>query len=619
MKKVIGIIIFLTIYFISFSQVEIKKSEETIVVNNQKYYLHKVEAGQTFYSICKAYNVSQRDVAKANLLYSPDIKVGMILKIPIVIKEEINSPDFYFHKVLKGETLFALSKKYNVSIEDIIKHNPDAKYGIKTDQILKIPNIKKGNFDYEDDNIFYYTVESGNTLFSISQKFGVSMELIIKFNPDLEDTETLASGQLLKIPKKNHDIPEDISIDSTENKSYEHLYFEDENIVPCSRFIYDKSLTFNIVVLLPFFLDDNLKKISSYRDSKDKMFIKKTKNFYELYEGMFLALQKLKRQGLNINLSVFDTKNDAKTVKDIMDGLNYPEVDLIIGPVYTENVRIASHYAKLNHVNLVSPLSKNIDLISNNPFIFQVIPSKEMQIRQTSEMLEKAQDSSIIIVHNGTEQEIKAIEIYKEKLLKSFYNTEQNNSTSIKVINFNTGGEKNIEDALSVEDENVVIIPSNEEVFITRVIDRLDSVTDVYKIKLLGSPKWKNYQSINFHNLQSMSFQYISPIFKDYTNPELKDFLMNYRSAYETEPSDYSYEGYDILYYFANALRKYGRHFQFCLSSADILPNRYGIVLDFDFKRNNENGGFENNGIFILKYDENYRLINAKNIEKEIP
>ncbi|MCF6364635.1 MAG: LysM peptidoglycan-binding domain-containing protein [Bacteroidales bacterium] len=606
MKRIIGIFIFLSIFELSFSQTEIKKSDETAIINNQKYYLHKVEAGQTLYSICKAYNVSQKDVAKANNILTSSIKIGQILKMPIVNKEEKDSPDFIFHKVTAGETLYALSKKYNVSVEDIIMHNVDAKYGIKTDQVLKIPNIKKGNFDYEDENIYYYTVEKGNTLFSISQKFGMPIRQIVLFNPETKNG--LKAGQTLKIPKTNYDISERLPINNdTEIQIYEHLYFEEEGITPCNKFVYNKTMSFNIVLLLPLHLDRNVYYISNYKDEKDKMFYKNTKVFFELYEGILLALQTLKKQGLSINLSVYDTKNDSKTVNDIMKSLNYNDVDLIIGPVYSANVKIATNYAKNNRINLISPLSQNIDLIKNNPFVYQVVPSTEMRIKKTSDMFGRMHDTSIVMIHNGTEKEKKLINIYKNKLVQSSSFQETTNAISLKTVNYNKGGEETIEDALSVGVQNVIVIPSDEEVFITQVVDKLNLLSETYDIKLVGSPNWESFQNINLKHLKDLSFHYISPVFRNYSNPEVKKFVAEYRTTFETEPSIYSFEGYDIMYYFANALRKYGRHFQFCLSPGDAIPDKNGIVFDFDFVRTNKNGGFENNGMFILEYSENFQ------------
>jgi len=617
MKRIFTILILISISISIYSQTEIKLSEKTIVIDNQKFYLHEVLKNQTFFSICRAYGVSQKDVAKANKLYSPsDINFGTILKIPIVNKEEQNSPDFIFHKVNSGDTLYALSKRYNVSIEDILKHNPNVKYGIKLDEIIKIPNIKKGNFDYEDDNIYYYTVETDNTLFSISQRFGVSIKQLIIFNP--VTINGLKAGQVLKIPKTNNGVSEILPVlhkDSSEAISYDHLYFVDDGILPCSDYNYDKNTSFNIILLLPLFLEDNLLKLNRYRrnsDKKHKMFYKNTQNFIEIYEGILLALQKLKTQGLSVNITVYDTKKDSKIVKDIMENLNYPNIDLIIGPVYSKNINIVANYAKTHHVNLVSPLSQNNTLINNNPFVFQVIPSNEMRIKKTSEVFKKLNNKSFVIIHNGTEKEKKLIDIYKEKLCSPVLFQEISKGISLKTVDYSIGGVERVEDALSVGVENIVIIPSTEEVFVTQAINQLDTLTTNYNIKLIGSSKWEHFQSINLENLKKLSFQYVSPSFIDYSDKYVDMFVKEYRLTYKTEPSVYSFEGYDIMYYFANALRKYGRHFQFCLSSEIAIPNKHGLIFDFNFERTSKYGGFENTEIFILEYDDNFRLKEAK-------
>ncbi len=606
MKKILGVFIFLLIYIVNFAQTEINKSDKTVVINNQKFYLHKVEQGQTLYSICKAYNVSQKDVAKANKIITSSINSNQILKIPLVNKEEKDTPDYNYHKVMKSETLYALSKKYNISVEDIIRHNPDAKYGIKIEQILKIPNVKKGNFDFEDEDIYYYTVEKGNTLFSISQKFGLPIKQIVLFNPETKNG--LKTGQTLRIPKTNYDISERLPVvNNTESENYEHLYFEDKDIAPCNKFTYNKSMNFNVVLLLPLHIDRNIYFISNYKDEKDKMFYKNSQLFFEIYEGIFLALQTLKKQGLSINLSVYDTKNDSKTVKDIMDKLNYPNVDLIIGPIYSANVKIAAHYAKKHHINLISPLSQNNELIEENPFVYQVVPSNEMRIKKTSDMFGRLHDTSIVIIHNGTEKEQKSIDVYKKKLSQSFSFQEKTDDISLKIVNYNEGREERVEDALSIGIQNVIIIPSDEEVFITQVIDKLYLLTENYDIKLVGFPNWESFQNINLEHLKDLSFHYISPVYRNYSNTKVKNFIDEYRTIFETEPSISSFEGYDIMYYFANALRKYGRHFQFCLSPNSVLPNKTGLVFDFDFVRTNNNGGHENNGTFILEYDDNFQ------------
>ena len=157
MKQTLGILfIFFALSFSVNAQVSVKISNQTINLNGKKYYLHKVEIGQTLYSVSKAYNINQEEIRSINNLTSNNLKLGQLLKIPYTkIKDKDTSPDFFYHKVKQGETLFSLSQKYYVSIEEIIESNPEVKYGLKTDQILRIPNNFKKSRKEKKRAIFY--------------------------------------------------------------------------------------------------------------------------------------------------------------------------------------------------------------------------------------------------------------------------------------------------------------------------------------------------------------------------------------------------------------------------------------------------------------------------------
>ena len=68
---------------------------------------------------------------------------------------------------------------------------------------------------------------------------------------------------------------------------------------------------------------------------------------------------------------------------------------------------------------------------------------------------------------------------------------------------------ESIEDALSVGLENVIIIPSDDEAFVTQVIDKLYALSENYQIELIGSPSWESFQNINLDQLQSMFVKYL--------------------------------------------------------------------------------------------------------------
>ena len=169
MKK---ILLFLLISFASqaiFAQHGITKSEKIIVTDGQKYFLHKVEEGHTLYAISRAYGVSVKSIAKANNRISMKIKTGQTLKIPASASES-NAPDFYWHKVTRGQTLYSVAKKFNVSPNDIENYNAGAAQGIHAGQVLKIPNAQKKSVEQEDQNFFYHPVKYGeNAVFHFAE------------------------------------------------------------------------------------------------------------------------------------------------------------------------------------------------------------------------------------------------------------------------------------------------------------------------------------------------------------------------------------------------------------------------------------------------------------------
>lgn len=99
------------------------------------------------------------------------------------------------HTVLKGETLYSISKKYNVKTEDIVKLNPEVKDGVKENTEIMIPSNAKGVVAKPTLNEYKYEVQQGETLYAISKKIGISVEEMIKNNPTSK--EGVAAGQTL--------------------------------------------------------------------------------------------------------------------------------------------------------------------------------------------------------------------------------------------------------------------------------------------------------------------------------------------------------------------------------------------------------------------------------------
>lgn len=218
-KWLILIVLFFSVSLQSMAQEYLaKKSEATIKENGTKYYVHTVEKGNTLYNISKVYHVSTSVIEELNPEIKPGLKIGMELKIPF---HSPQSDDYIYHIVKKKETLYQISKIYNVKIDDIISINEIADGKISEGQYLKIPSM----FVNADQNILHelaeeeqqqkidenkykiYKVQPKETLFTIGKRFGISVDAIMYLN-DLKNSN-IHEGQSLILPKKLFEKEED--------------------------------------------------------------------------------------------------------------------------------------------------------------------------------------------------------------------------------------------------------------------------------------------------------------------------------------------------------------------------------------------------------------------------
>ena len=143
-----------------------------------EYIVHTVEAKQTLYAISKMYSVLVTDIQKANPeLENTGIKIGQTLRIPVkrINKKEVKksvvtiSADTIYHQVVKKETLYGLTKKYEISEEELLTYNPALKDGLKLDMVVKIP-IQINAVNHEDEMEFEAPKEDSLVLHEVLPK-----------------------------------------------------------------------------------------------------------------------------------------------------------------------------------------------------------------------------------------------------------------------------------------------------------------------------------------------------------------------------------------------------------------------------------------------------------------
>lgn len=161
---------------------EIYEEEENIYI---------VKKGDTLYSIAMANNTTVDELKKANNLTSNILSTGQLLKIPSALLPEST------YIVKKGDSLYSIANKYNTTIDELKRINNLTSNILSIGQVLKLPSDKESNIEKEENTISY-TVQKGDSLYSIARKYDTTIDRIKDLNN--LTTNLLSIGQVLLIP-----------------------------------------------------------------------------------------------------------------------------------------------------------------------------------------------------------------------------------------------------------------------------------------------------------------------------------------------------------------------------------------------------------------------------------
>jgi len=252
------------------------------------------------------------------------------------VTETINGKEYYIHTVKKGQSLYMISKAYNVDIDEVIRENPEVRDGLKADQKLKIPT-------------------------------GITEQ-----------------------PKKQQK--------KTAEEKPAPLVAEPEKELPCGEDHSKKKPVYNVALMMPLYLDDvGMMDADNLPDDPDNDY--KPLRFIQFYEGLRIALDSLDRAGMKFNLYVYDVEKDSMKTKRMLKNPEFKKMDLIIGVLYNQAFHIVSDFAKQNGIPLVNPISERDQIIDNNEWVFKVKPSLTTQPAHLADFLVKncSHDNVIII------------------------------------------------------------------------------------------------------------------------------------------------------------------------------------------------------------------------------
>jgi LysM repeat protein len=638
-RSFILLLAILTFSTMAWPQVPVERSKDKVVISGITYYLHLVKKGETVYSISKAYGITSEELARENPPALNGLREGQSLRIPErivaaplpteyppVTQAKHDENKFIYHKLQPGETIYYLSRKYSVSENDVIQSNP----GIDINKLplgseIAIPRTQfmneKETFTNQQVKGYYHKVLKGETMSSIARLYGMPVRELRRENRDMRFPQV---GDYMRIPGMEAAKEEEVAaaVDTVQLIPDEQVVYYDKPLEYTP--VRNLSGTFDIAVLLPFYLPENSrryeidssksvkgKKIYQEMNRSDDWIYPRSLGFVEMYEGILLAADTLRSLGLDINIHVFDIKSDTLEAIRLIRSGKLDNMDLVIGPVHSGNLAIVASYAGNRGIPVVSPVQlSNNSVLENNPFLFMASSTLEVAQDAIARKISDYYNNNIVLIHSSTDEgdlsrfrnmilnELSYKIPFEEIRLRDmiFYSRSVFGNDSIN----------RLAHALSDRDENVIVIASEDGPVMSESITDFHSLSRKFSMKVFGYPGMRYLDNLDHKVCFDLGLMIYSPYWIDYSRQDVVQFNSDFRAKFLTQPSEMSYawQGYDIVYYFLSGLAIHGKDF---ISHPEI-HNPDLLHTEFDFRRKENNDGFENQKLYLIRYSNNYEL-----------
>lgn len=170
--------------------------------NEQEYITYTVKSGDTLYKIANQSNTSVQQLIDLNNLTSTNLSIGQTLLIPSKDNSSNNNSTTTY-TVKSGDSLWSISQMFNITVQQIINANNLTTNNLSIGQVLTIPNFNMEDNGNNDSSTITYTVKTGDSLYSIAKRFNTTVDEIKRLNQ--LSSNLLSLGQKLIIPSATGD------------------------------------------------------------------------------------------------------------------------------------------------------------------------------------------------------------------------------------------------------------------------------------------------------------------------------------------------------------------------------------------------------------------------------
>ena len=585
-----------------YKPVPVTISRSQVSMNGKTYYAHIVLERQTIYGITKAYGVTEEDLYAANpMLAQEGLKAGTVLYVPVVSEQRVapkpvekekpaekvetptvqkekparsenkpvvvdttpvRTPDkdgFIEHTVKWFEDIYDVARNYDVTPQEIMAANGLKSSRISKRQTLRIPVTDKARESLKE-LLPPETVKVEPVLENPAVKV-VTAEEPVKNDPVRE----VAAQNANPVEEQDPVVTKPEETDSPEPEDGPLDWLTGKG-------------TAELALILPF--------NAAGRTSETNM---------DFYSGVLMALRDLKKEGVKTTLNVFDLQAGTPTSLDL--GKN----DFILGPITTTDLTTVLGVTD-GRVPVISPLDQRAGELAGTYEGFIQAPSSTAS--QYAELAawaaeECAREDKIILVTEKSSNGSTAPAVGVRNALVEA-------GTAFEGVSWTQGEGRSLPASLTSRltrnGVNRIIVASEKESFVSDLVRNLGILLGRgYKIVLYAPSRIRTFETIDSSTYHQCYLHICSPYFADYDAENVKAFIRSYRALYQTEPSQFAFQGYDLAHYFARLCAKYGSRWTRALDRETAT----GLHTDFHFVKV-RNGSYQNVGIRRIQYGTDY-------------
>ena len=601
-------LIFTTLSGAAVELLPVDKSPVIVFINGKKYYVHTVKSGDTLYSIAKAYEVGEDAIRDSNPGVADGLRIDQTVKIPVpesaILKakaEKKRKKDYITHKVKAGQTLYAIARDYNISVATLREDNPSvnpqalsvgetlwirrAAIGSSTEQQAQAEiaeytdNLNKAT---DDDGFDHHVVKPGETIYSLSRRYGITEAEFAQLN---DVSQGLKAGAIIRIPRAK-EVEQEVVAEADNTPA---------QTTPGTEITFQKldaMQDLNIALMLP--MNINAKPNASY---------------VEFYQGFLLGLDDVKKTSNgNTKLTVYNTSHDQLKVQQIVGSTMFEGTNLIVGPVYEDELNPVLQYAHKNSVPVVSPLA-NISAVQS-PALYQLSPAPEKKYEKIGNLLDGGRDIYLIYASsNDKEFEQEIIKELHGRPYAAYNYSFTDQKSTFKPRNAEARAIESIDDILKGEKPCLFIVLANAETDVDRILGTISSskvaLTDrsepSAQYVVMGTSRWGRFNNIDHTSYFNNNVVMISTYHAKRDSKAVRDFDSRYIEAYGALPSLYAYRGYDTAMIFCAGMRGDIEY--------NMLDKRYTpLQTTYKFVRGNAGERYINQEWVRVNYNNDYTI-----------